>query len=448
MPTRSDRYTLLKDLHDFIEDNAGMLSIRALRRSYMNLLTLTASLESVRYLDRSFCGPVFYVARSDNILEEVVFPMRHRDHRRSFRLDSDEFSRLVQLIDRDPVFHGRENAGRTQRHPALQLAIFLYQLGHGAPVAEAGWRFGHLPGRVTSCATLLISIDGTVKNYSLRAATAIERLFDAVVTWPTPQERVDVKIRMRSQYNMPDLLGFIDGTHIILHKEPSLEKDQAATFFNRKKRYAVLVLAICDDRKRFIYLQTGHFGSTSDARAQSHCSLFNEADRFFHPGEYVLGDSGFASREHLVSMYRVYAGRPLKTYQRFFNAQVAPPRVAIEHAFGVLKMRWRALKDLHMRVGSQSDLNYLLAWVRCAVILHNLFLDTSRQYWSDQDYQEARQIQAEIDAEIAASEGAELDRGPPTSDTRRDRLAYDMHLLCHPHKVRTRRKMFRHVFNA
>lgn len=437
---------LLKDLHEFIEENAGLMTLRAFRRSYMNLLTLTASLEDVRYLDRSFCGPTFYIARSDNILEEVVHPMNFREHKRAFRMEAAEFGRLVRLIDRDPVFHGRQNPGRSQRHPGLQLAVFLYQLGHGAPVSEAGWRFGRLPGRLTSLPLLLTSIDGTVKNYSLRAATAIERLFDSVVTWPTPEERDDMKIRMRQDSNIPDLLGFIDGTHIILHKEPSLEKDQAATFFCRKRRYAVLVLAVCDDRKRFTYLQTGHFGSASDARAQAHCALFNEPACHFRPGEFVLGDSGFASREHLVSMYRVYAGNPLLRFQRFFNAQVAPARVAIEHAFGVLKMRWRALKDLNMRVGSQSDLNYLLAWVRCAVVLHNLFIDTSSLYWDDKDYREARQIQAEIDSEIEKNERHELNRGPPAPDTRRDRLAYEIHVLTHPTKVKARRKMFRDVF--
>lgn len=243
---------------------------------------------------------------------------------------------------------------------------------------------------------------------------------------------------------MPDIVGFIDGTHIMLHKEPALDKDQAATFFCRKKRYAVLVLAICDDRKRFLYVQTGHHGAASDARAQLHVTMLNEPERHFSPNEVLLGDSGFTTKPELVAMYRDWAGTRMPAYQRFFNAQVAPARVAIEHAFGVLKMRWKSLKDLHMRVGSQTDLDVLLGWVRCAFLLHNLFIDTSSRYWEPSDYAEARKLEEEINAANAEDD---VINDALSFEQRRDRLAYDIHVLVHPERVAARRMLFRDVFS-
>lgn len=56
--------------------------------------------------------------------------MTFRTHKRSFRMEKDEFARLVDLLDDDLVFGDPERLGRRQRLPALQLAVFLFQLGH------------------------------------------------------------------------------------------------------------------------------------------------------------------------------------------------------------------------------------------------------------------------------------------------------------------------------
>jgi hypothetical protein len=67
--------------------------------------------------------------------------------------------------------------------------------------------------------------------------------------------------------------------------------------------------------------------------------------------------------------------------QEWWNTQAAKGRVHIEQAFGMLKERWRGLKDLDVRL-ADNWLEHALVWniVKAAMVLHNLYIDTINFY--------------------------------------------------------------------
>jgi len=62
--------------------------------------------------------------------------------------------------------------------------------------------------------------------------------------------------------------------------------------------------------------------------------------------------------------------------QAYFNKKTAEARVAVEHAFGVLKARWSSLRCLRLKVKSKRDECRALGMIQCACILDNMLITT------------------------------------------------------------------------
>lgn len=415
MPVRSERHRFLKSWRRFIEQHAYMRHIPELLDCYQFVCNMVDVVHHRRYLERSFSAPVKYASPSDTRILEIIQPMKEPEFRFHFRVNKIELRRLYLMVGDHPVFHN--STGRPQRHPIVQLSVFLALLGSGDRLGTIQRLFGGLPR-------------GSVTLYTRRALVAVLSLFDRVVRWPDSAERREISTYLNHKHQLPDCIGFIDGSHVILARSPafrSIEKN--ATFWSRKKRYGLLILAVCDHMKRFIYLQTGHFASATDFRAQASSGLTQRPEGLFDTEQFVLGDSGFFCTDHVVPMYRRQANKKLSAEQTMFNEHVAKVRVKIEHAFGVLKQRWTMLSNMRLSLRDQSDLEYAYGLIQAAVILHNLFIDTSNYYWDKEEFEEAQKEARALQAEL---EDAEIVPEPTPSDARqarRERLLKTIHWI-------------------
>ena len=114
----------------------------------------------------------------------------------------------------------------------------------------------------------------------------------------------------------------------------------------------------------FTYVWTGNPGSTHDATVLRSSDLFQNHDKISYIN-CLLGDSAFPILEWLITPFRVFGN--LTQEQRRFNRVHSRCRLVIEHAFGMLKCRFRRL----LRFDS-CDMNILVDSVQSACVLHIL----------------------------------------------------------------------------
>lgn len=128
---------------------------------------------------------------------------------------------------------------------------------------------------------------------------------------------------------------------------------------------------------------TGMPGSCSDLQCYRKSSLFRRQDDgiLFGRGQYLLGDSGYASMSHLVCSYK---RADSNSDREDFNMCVAKCRVTNEHCIGVLKSRWYSLREMRVQLKTKVDNVFLVRWIVMCARLHN-FVINRNDLWTSED---------------------------------------------------------------
>ncbi|CAH1770693.1 853_t:CDS:2, partial [Entrophospora sp. SA101] len=146
------------------------------------------------------------------------------------------------------------------------------------------------------------------------------------VKWPVEQYRHEILGGFQQIGGFPNVIGAIDGTHINLTNAPSKDPE---VFFNRKKRYSIQCQAIVDYRGIFT--------------------------------NYLIGWPGISQTSTQIQ----------------FNQLHSKHRIVVEHAFGRLKSRFVALRELNVK-----SIKMAVRLTECAIILHN-FLELNGEIWDE-----------------------------------------------------------------
>lgn len=136
-----------------------------------------------------------------------------------------------------------------------------------------------------------------------------------------------------------NVIGAIDGSHI---KIPGPEDDLLLAYYNYKKYYSIILLAIVDNRGLFRWFASGCAGSCGDSGVLQATDLYKDAQeeltkpaaerKIFADGACILGDSAFAEGPWLRTPFTM----PIPRVERYFNYKHSSMRMRVEHAFG----RW------------------------------------------------------------------------------------------------------------
>ncbi|KAE8195680.1 hypothetical protein CF328_g4359 [Tilletia controversa] len=226
-----------------------------------------------------------------------------------------------------------------------------------------------------------------VFNCVRRVVTALASLKDSWIVWPDAAARILESADSKKRAGLKGVIGKLDGTDIVLYERPGecgeLNGDE---FFNRKRRYAINLTAVCDRRSRFIYTLVGWPGSVHDSRAWSVSSIQREPASFFETGQFLVADSAYTNSDIVVTPYK----KPLanRLPNRRFNKLLSSIRIDIEHAFGLLKGRWTSLKGLRVRLLNDSQLGVACMWITACVVLHNILIDQRDLWQSDAEQEE------------------------------------------------------------
>jgi len=338
----------------------------------MVMLGLT-SLLGTRYLEQRN----YNVAKSKDWYHNILPKYDDNRFKIVMRIDSVNFQYLVSMLNTHPIF--QNNSNNLQASVELQLAIFLRRIGSKETIFEICSRFG--------------IAEGTVYLYCKRIMIAISSLKKTLIKWPTNEIKQDTHEGFKNIGEMENVIGAIDGCHIILANAPL---KQPETYWNRKKKYSIQLQGIVDYRGIFIDYEIGWPGSVHDAKVYKNSYFYKNVSKIIKEDEFLLGDSAYPLSTFLIKPFT----NPQITSQIQFNVIHSLHRVVVENAFGRLKNRFIVLKDLHTR-----KISIAVTLTVCAIILHN-FLELNND--SLEELYENDDDGDDVDSEMDDSDDDEL----------------------------------------
>lgn len=222
----------------------------------------------------------------------------------------------------------------------------------------------------------LITTNHTVYILSFQVCQAIvDEYVDEVM--PLPSDRGDwqeIAEGFRTKWNFPHTCGAIDGKHVACKCPPG----SGSTYFNYKKFFSIVLMALVDADYKFIWVDIGGRGAASDAQVWNESDLklgVEDGDiELPHPAPlphddqdipyFFIGDDAFALRNF---MQKPFSQRGLEHDERIFNYRLSRARRVVENAFGILANRFQVL----MSTMQHSPSTNRLITTAC-VVLHNL----------------------------------------------------------------------------
>lgn len=200
-----------------------------------------------------------------------------------------------------------------------------------------------------------------------------EKLSPIYLPTPTADDFKRYAREFEELWNMPNCFGAIDGKHIVIQ----CPFNTGTSFFNYKKTFSIVLLAVCDANYIFTLVDVGAFGSQSDGGVFKN-SAFGIAfdnnkleipDDSCLPGTdikfpyYVVADEAFPLKSYIM---RPYPGTKLSETQKIFNYRLSRARRVIENSFGILTSRWRIFRSTIIANVNTAE------WIVCAgLCLHN-----------------------------------------------------------------------------
>jgi DDE superfamily endonuclease len=167
-------------------------------------------------------------------------------------------------------------------------------------------------------------------------------------------------------------------------KAPTLEEvSDPGNYYCRKGFYALNVQAMCDRRKKFLWVYPSNKGATHDSAAFAGSKLY-ELLKEMSPelqsrGLFIVGDSAYGLTPFLMVPYdQDELKEDVNGAKDSFNYHLSSCRIYIECAFGELVMRWGIFWRTLL-----FDLKKSANIVQVCMLFHNFILDHER---SDPSY--------------------------------------------------------------
>ncbi|XP_069839531.1 uncharacterized protein [Dendropsophus ebraccatus] len=201
-----------------------------------------------------------------------------------------------------------------------------------------------------------------------------QQLREIVMPQPKAEDWLRIADGFYNSAQFPNCLGALDGKHIRVKKPPH----SGSQYYNYKQFFSVVLLALADSDYRFIIVDIGAYGSSSDAgifrasrlgdRLRSNQLGIPEPRQL--PGSsgppapfVIVADEGFALAPHVL---RPFPRRGLDERRRIFNYRLTRARRYVECAFGILSSKWRVFQT-----PLQLKPENVKLVIQACVILHN-----------------------------------------------------------------------------
>lgn len=199
---------------------------------------------------------------------------------------------------------------------------------------------------------------------------------------------LDVSQEFQIYWNFPHVCGAIDGKQCRIRAPPH----SGSLFYCYKGYYSIVLLGISDAQYRFLYVNIGAYGSSSDAGVLAYSELGNrlasEEMNFPEPSPileghrnipyFLIGDEAFGLKNYSMIPY---PGRYLDADRQNFNYRLSRARRVVENAFGILTARWRIY---HREICAFPRTVDLI--IKGTVVLHNLLCTSNSETYVPPNY--------------------------------------------------------------
>ena len=216
----------------------------------------------------------------------------------------------------------------------------------------------------------------TINKFVPEVCDSIIRAYrDEVMTCPTsPEDWLEVKSIFCWNWNIPHALGALDGKHIPIR----CPRWGGSLYHNYKGFHLIVLLALVDGDYKFLWVDLGAAGSSSDAQIFKHSDLrhkigdgtisFPESESLVDDGPkvnyFILGDDAFPLKLWLM---KPYSRRGMDLNQRVFNYRLSQGRRVVENAFRILMSHfWIFQRPM------QQEPPVVVSVVMACPVLHNL----------------------------------------------------------------------------
>ncbi|XP_064647456.1 uncharacterized protein LOC135500138 [Lineus longissimus] len=291
-------------------------------------------------------------ARMRNFAEEVVPSMSWKEFSSHFRISPRTFDFIQSVVEMD-LLPKAPGGPLDAILPTKQIMVFLWYLANQEVMRSVAVKFG-------------VS-ESTVHKIVRNVAEALIRRKKQFIRWPTPERRREISASFQESSGLVGVVGAVDGSHIRIMNLPGGESD----YYNRKKFPSLQLQLVADDRLLIINTNVGWPGCAHDGRVFRNSQLAADADagKLFSQDEFLIGDSAYPLRTYLMAVMK--ENRLLSREERVLNKKLSSCRQVVERAIGLMKGRFRRLRELYSR--KVKDMCKLIT---CAAILHNMCILT------------------------------------------------------------------------
>lgn len=202
-----------------------------------------------------------------------------------------------------------------------------------------------------------------------------DRLNLEFINEPSIEDLMEISEKYERKANFPHCVGSIDGKHIRIVK-PS---GSGSEFYNYKKFFSVVLMAVADSDYCFRYIDVGGFGHEGDSNLFKSTDLGKKIyagtlnlpqpkplpnDPSGLPAPFVfVADEAFALCENVL---RPFPAKNLTSKNKIFNYRLSRCRRYVECSFGILANKWRIF---HRPLDVSVDFADII--IKACCILHN-----------------------------------------------------------------------------
>ncbi|KAK4883228.1 hypothetical protein RN001_006547 [Aquatica leii] len=217
----------------------------------------------------------------------------------------------------------------------------------------------------------------TVQNIVIEVCTAInEILMLEFIPTPSREKWLQIANDMWRMWNFPNCLGALDGKHVI--NTPS---NSGSLYFNYKKTFSIVLLALLDANYKFIAVDIGSYGKNSDGGILANSAFgkglnnktLNIPESYPLPGTNIL--TPYVILRDEAFLLKTYMMRPDACVdddeKRIFNYRLCRARRLVECAFGILSQTFRVY--CRRLIADPQNLTSIILTI---CILHNIIRNT------------------------------------------------------------------------